>query len=136
MSSETPERDPNMEPDPGSEFAPDPEESTGDPMDPVPTDGRGGQPAEGSSDDAAMMEEGDPLHEAGYAEAEELPFVEEEVEDLEDQGELSDPEADRLANASIDEEEDEGLDRVLAADAGDDVNLDGDPDPDDDLDSN
>ncbi len=124
MSSETPERDPNMEADPGSDFAPDPEEATGDPLDPVPTDGRGGQPAEGSSDDAAMMEEGDPLHEAGYAEADELPFVEDEVEDLQDDGDLSDPEADRLVNASIDEEEDQGLDRALAEDAGDDLTAD------------
>lgn len=124
MSSATPERDPNMEPDPGSEFAPDPEEATGDPLDPVPTDGRGGQPAEGSSDDAAMMEEGDPLHEAGYAEAEELPFIEDEVEVLEEDGDLSDPEADQLVNASIDEEEDEGLGRALAEDAGDDLTAD------------
>lgn len=135
MSSATPERDPNMEPTPGSEFAPDPEEATGDPLEPVPTDGRGGQPAEGSSDDEAMMESGDPLHEPAFAEEEDLPFVDEEVDVLEDQGELSDPEADRLVNASIDEE-DEGLDKALAADAGDDVNLDGDPGPDDDRDSN
>ena len=125
-----------MEPSRGSEFAPDPEESTGDPLEPVPTDGRGGQPAEGSSDDAAMMEEDDPLREPTYTEEEDLPFVDEEVDLLEDQGALSDPEADRLANTSIDEEEDEDLERALAADAGDDVNLDGDPDPDDDPDSN
>ena len=124
MSSTTPERDPNMEPSLGSEFAPDPEEATGDPLEPVPTDGRGGQPAEGSSDDAAMMEEGDPLHEPTYTEEEDLSFVDEEVDVLEDQGALSDPEADRLANASIDEEEDEGLGRALAEDAGDDLTAD------------
>ena len=124
MSSTTPERDPNMEPSRGSEFAPDPEESTGDPLEPVPTDGRGGQPAEGSSDDAAMMEEDDPLREPTYTEEEDLPFVDEEVDVLEDQGELSDPEADRLANASIDEEEDEVLGRALAEDAGDDLTAD------------
>lgn len=111
MSSATPERGPNMEPTPGSEFAPDPEEATGDPLEPVPTDGRGGQPAEGSSDDEAMRDIDDPLREPAFAEEEDLPFVDEEVDVLEDHGELSDPEADHLANASIDEEEDKGLDR-------------------------
>ncbi|WP_372697104.1 hypothetical protein [Arthrobacter sp. JSM 101049] len=120
MSSTMPERDPNMEPDPGAEFVPDPEDATGDPLDPVPMDGRDSQPAEGSSDNAAMMEEGDPLREPGYAEAEELPYVEDEVNELEDSGELADPAADQLANESLDAEQDPEVDAELAADAGND----------------
>lgn len=116
MSATMPERDPNMEPDPGAEFVPDPEDATGDPLDPEPLDGRDSQPAEGSSDNAATMDEDDPLREPGYAEAEELPYVEDEVNELEDSGELEDPAADQLANESLDEE----LDRELAEDAGDD----------------
>lgn len=108
-----------MEPDPGSEFAPDPEESTGDPLDPVPMDGRDGQPAEGSSDTAATMAQDDPLREPGYAEAQELPFVENEVDELED------PAADQLANESISEEELGNLDEELEEDAEE---LDEDPD--------
>lgn len=136
MTSATPERDPMMESNPGSEFAPDPEEATGDPLEPVPTDGRGSQPAEGSSDDEAMMEIDDPLHEPTYTEEEDLPFVEDEVDLLEDEGDLADPEADHLVNDSIDEEEDQGLEKALEDDAGDDVNLDGDPGPEEDPDSN
>lgn len=131
MSSTTPERDPNMEADPGAEFAPDPEEATGDPLDPMPMDGRDAQPAEGSSDNAATMEEGDPLREAGYAEAGELPFVEDEVDELEDSGDLDDPAADRLANESLGEDADGNLDAELAADAEGDLGALADPEADD-----
>lgn len=104
--TDMPEWEPTMAQDPGNEYLPDPEEASGDPLDPIPLDGRGSQPAEGSSDNAATMEEDDPLREPGYAEAEELPYVEDEVDLLEDAGDLEDPEADRLANRSIAEEED------------------------------
>jgi hypothetical protein len=104
--TDMPEREPTMAQDPGNEYLPDPEEASGDPLDPIPLDGRGSQPAEGPSDNAATMEEDDPLREPGYAEAEELPYVEDEVDLLEDAGDLEDPEADRLANRSIAEEED------------------------------
>lgn len=109
MSSTTPERDPNMEPDPGSEFALDPEESTGDPLEPVPMDGRDGQPAEGSSDDAATMAVDDPLREPVFVEEEDSAYVDDEVDLLEDEGMLNDPEADELANESIDDGPSEGL---------------------------
>lgn len=131
MSSTTPERDPNMEPDPGSEFAPDPEEASGDPLEPVPMDGRDGQPAEGSSDTAATMDEDDPLREPGYAEAEELPFVEDEVDELEDSGALEDPAADQLANESITDEESGNLDEELEQDADGDFGGLADPEADD-----
>lgn len=131
MSATTPERDPNMEPDPGAGFVPDPEEPTGDPLEPVPMDGRDGQPAPGSSDDAAAMAEGDPLREPDYAESEELPFVEDEVDELEDSGGLQDPAADRLANESMSEQAEGGLEAEFAEEAGGDFASLADPDADD-----
>lgn len=131
MSSSTPERDPAMEAVPDADYGLDPEESTGDPLEPVPMDGRDGQPAEGSSDSAATMAEDDPLRDPVYVEEEDPAYIDGEVDLLEDERALEDPEADELANESIDEERTGELDRRLTEDAGDDFGSLADPEADD-----
>jgi hypothetical protein len=96
-----PGSEPTKETVPDSEYLPDTEEAGADPLEPFPMDGRDAQPAVGSSDDGAAMSMDDPLREAVYVEEEDLPFVDEEVEELEDEGNLFDPDADRLANLAI-----------------------------------
>lgn len=116
MSSTTPDRDPAMEPVPDAGYGLDPEESTGDPLEPVPMDGRDGQPAEGSSDDEVTMAEDDPLRAPAYVEEEDPAYVDDEADLLEDDGTLEDPEADELANESLRGDGSSGLDQQLDED--------------------
>ena len=109
MSSAAPDRDPAMAPVPDAEYGLDPEESSGDPLEPEPLDGRDSQPAEGSSDDAVTMAVDDPLREPVFVEEEDSAYVDDEVDLLEDEGMLNDPEADELANESIDDGPSGGL---------------------------
>lgn len=102
-----PDGGPTLEPVPDSGSVPDAEEAGTDPLEPVPSDGRDAQPVVGSSDDGAAMAMDDPLREAVYVKEEDLPFVDEEAEELEDEGGLLDPEADRLVSRSIEEADEE-----------------------------
>lgn len=86
-----PDGGPTLEPVPDSGSVPDAEEAGTDPLEPVPSDGRDAQPVVGSSDDGAAMAMDDPLREAVYVEEEDLPFVDEEAEELEDEGACSIP---------------------------------------------
>lgn len=119
MSSENPERDARTEPVREAGYGLDPEEATGDPLEPVPLDGRDAQPAEGSSDDATTMAVGDPLREPVYVGEDDPDFTDAEVAELQDEGELADPAADQLANEAIDAGIGGNPDEDLAAEPGD-----------------
>lgn len=92
-----------MEPVPDSEYLPDAEETGTDSLEPVPAGGRDAQTVVGSSDEAAALAVEEPLREAVYVEEQDLPFVDEEAEELEDEAGLLEPEVDRPVNRSIEE---------------------------------